>query len=350
MRIYIPLLLLYLASCSVFAQSADMTTQILNSLKHIIDDDFVFQNNKHNHAYCSHPQINHSIEKLVSGNTNRIIYSVNMDETPHLDICPVKDQQKVAIVPNLLTNNDFKGTAGKTVTYNWQFKLNRFFASNGIIHQINVNGGYESGVPLFSLKLTGEQKMHLELQYAEDNETEVLKSIDISDFKNKWISVEETLTYNEIGAYSIVVRDKDSKKILLEYSKDALRTWRSDAKFLFPIWGFLSTNKTLHAAESLWFTEITATENDFFKYIDNEYTDTSIELFPNPATTKLNIKAKDVALYESIALKDSFGREIAENIMLSNHIMDVSKLKNGVYFLVFKKNGQIAAVKKFLKF
>lgn len=350
MKINIPLLLFYLLSFSLYPQSADMTTQILSSLKENIDEDFVFQNNKHNHIHCSHPEINHQIEKLVSGNTNRIIYSVNMDQTPYLSNCPINDQQKVVIVPNLLSNDDFKGNSGKTVTYNWQFKLNRFFASNGIIHQINVNGGYEANVPLFSLNLTGKNEIYLELQYAEDHENNVLQSVNINDYKNKWIAVEETVTYNEIGAYSIIIRDVDTQKVLLEYSQDALRTWRSDAKFLFPVWGFFNSSKTMHDAESLWFTEITATENDFFKDLDAKLADTSIEVFPNPASSVLNIKTADLEDYESIELNDSFGRKIALQTPVENQALDVSKLKNGIYFLVFKKNGQVAAVKKFLKF
>lgn len=352
MKIKTPLLLLllYLLSCGVFSQSADVTTQILNSLKHNINEEFVFQNNKHNHLNCNHPEIQHNIEKLISGNTRRIIYSVNMADTPFLSHCAVKDQQKAVIVPNLLANDNFKGNNGKTVTYRWQFKLNQFFASKGIIHQINVNGGYEADTPLFSLKLAGKKEIFLELLYAEDHENKVLKSVNINNFKNKWISVEETLTYNEIGAYNIVIKDVESKKILLEYTQDALRTWRSDAKFLFPVWGFFSTTNTMHDAESLWFTEITATENEFFKYLNKELSDTSIEVFPNPATTKLNIKAEHLETYESIALNDSFGRKLAQKIPMDSGVMDVSKLKNGIYFLVFKKNGQVAAVKKFLKF
>ncbi len=249
------------------------------------------------------------------------------------------------------------GTAGETVTYTWKFKLDeKFLASTKKamdIHQLKAVGGSEEELPLFTLTtIRGKKSSQLELRYAEMDKQITLKSIDLALLKGQWVEVSETVTYGEIGAYTITIKSMNDDKILLDFSKDAIRTWKTDAEFIRPKWGLYRDLKDVNDIrnETIRFANFNIKESKTLSIFQASLNNDDIKVFPNPASDKVTIQGSTLENYDDIILHDSFGREVLLKKPILNNSLDVSSLKNGIYFIVFKKDKEIKVVKKLLKF
>jgi len=248
------------------------------------------------------------------------------------------------------------GKEGETVTYTWKFKLDeKFLASTKKamdVHQLKAVGGPEEESPLFTLTTVRGEKDQLELRYAEMNEQITLETVDLSLLKGKWVEVSETITYGEIGAYTITIKSMSDDEILLDYSKDAIRTWKTDAEFIRPKWGLYRNLKDVNDIrnETVRFANFNIEENNTISIFQSSLNNDDIKVFPNPASEKVTIQGATIEDYDSILLHDSFGREVLLKKPILNNSLDVSSLENGIYFIVFKKDKEIKVVKKLLKF
>ena len=73
-----------------------------------------------------------------------------------------------------------------------------------------------------------------------------------------------------------------------------------------------------------------------------DYQENSLVLYPNPASSILNIETKSVI--DSIAISDINGRLVATNLFDSNKI-DVQNLQSGIYFLKINIDSEIKTLK-----
>jgi len=249
------------------------------------------------------------------------------------------------------------GKEGETVTYSWKFKLDeKFIASSKKpidIHQLKAVGGSEEESPLFTLTAErGRKSSQLELRYAEMDKQITLKAIDLSLLKGKWVEVSETITYGEIGAYTITIKSMSDNTVLLDFSKDAIRTWKTDADFFHPKWGLYQNLKDINGIrnETIRFADFKIEESNNISIFQSSLNNDDIKVFPNPASDKVTIQGFALENYDTILLHDSFGREVQLKKPIINNSLDVSSLKNGIYFIVFKKDKEIKVVKKLLKF
>jgi hypothetical protein len=125
-------------------------------------------------------------------------------------------------------NRMYSNGGGETFTHRWKFRLpSEFFVSSEYthIHQIKPEGG-DSGNPTFTLtarKLrTGREVMQLIYRgpiraNGDPSVNWYPCQVDLGPFKGEWIYAEETVTYDNPGAYRIrLVRIRDMK-VLLEY-------------------------------------------------------------------------------------------------------------------------------------
>lgn len=71
-----------------------------------------------------------------------------------------------------------------------------------------------------------------------------------------------------------------------------------------------------------------------------------IQIYPNPVSDKLQIKA-DVQ-DASLSIIDAVGREVLSDSFTNQAVIDVSKFKNGIYFITLKKDGLAAVEKKII--
>jgi len=132
--------------------------------------------------------------------------------------------------PNAANDNDkmYSNGGGDTFTHRWKFRLPaKFYVSSEYthIHQIKPEGG-DSGNPTFTLtarKLrTGREVMQLIYRgpiraNGDPSVNWYPCQVDLGPFKGEWVYAEETVTYDNPGAYRIrLVRIRDMK-VLLEY-------------------------------------------------------------------------------------------------------------------------------------
>ena len=76
--------------------------------------------------------------------------------------------------------------------------------------------------------------------------------------------------------------------------------------------------------------------------------DTSIFIYPNPASTVLHFDLKNDITISGITINDISGKEIYKSSNSINNSIDVSNLSSGVYFVTFKSDNN-SVTKKFVK-
>lgn len=330
------------------AQTVSDNSQIISAL--LAPDGDIVHTNCSQHGYGGH------YNEIVDEELNRTVSQFQIHKTNDVEACKnfgtrFNEFKTIADAPKKLV-----GAEGETVTYSWKFKFNDNFEvikNNIDIHQLKAVGGSEADIPLISLTATRKGRFEsLELRYSEEREQTILETMDITNLKGQWIEVTETITYNEIGAYAITIETVNDGEVLLEYSDDATRTWRTDADVIRPKWGIYkeSPGTDTDLEKSILFTDFNIEENSNLTAFQSSLDNASISVFPNPASSKVTMKGANLDNYDAIVLHDSFGREVPLKNPIVKNSFNISNLKNGIYFVVFKKDNEVSAVKKLLKF
>jgi hypothetical protein len=162
--------------------------------------------------------------------------------------------------PNAANSNYdkmYSNGGGDTFTHRWKFRLpENFYVSSEYthIHQIKPEGG-DSGNPTFTLtarKLrTGREVLQLIYRgpiraNGDPSVNWYPCQVDLEPFKGEWVYAEETVTYDNPGAYSIkLVRIRDMK-VLMEYiyspeqyeETDPFVMFRKGNSYIRPKFGF----------------------------------------------------------------------------------------------------------------
>lgn len=77
--------------------------------------------------------------------------------------------------------------------------------------------------------------------------------------------------------------------------------------------------------------------------------DKLIELYPNPATTELNIRSGDNGTHKfNYMIVDAFGRLVENTTLITPAVIDISNLSKGIYFIRVSE-GNTTTTKKFIK-
>ena len=308
------------------------------------------------HTTCNQDGFGGHYNEILDEEFNTTVSQFQIHKTSDIEACEsfgtkFNEYETVADAPENLLGNE-----GETITYSWKFKLHENFTvrTNTIdIHQLKAVRGSETEIPLFTLTATRKGRFEsLELRYAEMDAQTIIETIDITNLKGQWIEVNETITYNEIGAYDINIKTVGDDTLLLEYSDDAIRTWKTDADFIRPKWGIFNASTDIEtvSAKSILLTDIQIEENATITTFQSSMDSVAISIFPNPASSKVTMKGRNLETYDAIVLHDSFGREVPLKQPMTNNSFNISNLKNGIYFVVFKKDNEISVVKKLLKF
>ena len=88
-----------------------------------------------------------------------------------------------------------------------------------------------------------------------------------------------------------------------------------------------------------------------FKYapvVSVEFKDNSyVNVFPNPAHSRIMIKASEDYINASLKVINTLGVEVVANESLEsfNGLVDLSHLANGIYYVVIKKGEQTENIK-----
>ena len=189
---------------------------------------------------CNHPEYGDHITEIYDDTLNKNVFEFHIHVSPDNDRCINFDRQRNEIKTYDKSPENLLGRQGETVTYIWKFKLAEGFQSSSKfthIHQLKSVGGEYSSMPMFTLTTRKSTPDRLELRYAETDNQITLTQTDLAPFINRWVSVRETIDYQQNGQYNIELTDVLSQEILLSYSNENSINWREEAEFVRPKWG-----------------------------------------------------------------------------------------------------------------
>lgn len=185
-------------------------------------------------------------------------FSIHVAEDIDRDKCSTTDRQRNEIKTYSQSPNNLLGTLGETVEYKWSFKIPLGFQSSGSfshIHQLKSVGGVneEESIPMITLTIYDKSLGHkLYIRYSETTTQNTINghSINISELEDNWVEVIETITYGYAreGSYAINITDISNGSVLLDYSDNTQRYYKTDADFIRPKWGIY---RSLNDASSL---------------------------------------------------------------------------------------------------
>lgn len=191
---------------------------------------------------CAHKDFGNHITETWDADLEKNVFVFHAHVNEDNDRCKNFDRQRTEIKTYRQSPDSLIGTLGETVVYKWKFKLeNDFQASNKFthIHQIKAVGGPEESMPSITFTLRKSKEDKFQIRYASNLEQNDLTSVPLDDFKGVWVEAYERITYGETGqgSYEVTLTRVDNGKVLLAYSNNAIRMWKTDAAFLRPKWG-----------------------------------------------------------------------------------------------------------------
>ncbi len=302
---------------------------------------------------CSHTSFGRHIDEVFDNELNTNVFQFYIHKTPDDDRCKNSDRQRNEIKTYNLSPDNLKGTEGETVVYKWKFKLDTDFQPSKSfthIHQLKAVGGSEDKMPLITLTLRKGNPDQLELRYAESTSQTTLDKVNLSPFKGNWVSVTETITYGESGKYAISMTKVDGGNELFSYTNTNIRTWKTDADFIRPKWGIYRSLKDADNLrdEIVLFANFSIEETDASLAIDDHLLE-KIVLYPNPTTDAIAIKGLSNKNFDEVIIYNTLGERITSSVVEGGLQIDVSFLKEGLYFLQLKSNTKVVKNMMFVK-
>lgn len=129
---------------------------------------------------------------------------------------------------------------GDTMTSSWKFRLPYDMKTTWNfchVHQLISNKG---NMPLLTFTpRTTYGKEVFEVKYHDRfTNTEInWVSKDLSLFKGKWVTVNETCKFGYEGSYKLIIKDYDTGNTLIDLEKNNVDMWRDVASYILPKWG-----------------------------------------------------------------------------------------------------------------
>jgi hypothetical protein len=193
----------------------------------------------------NHGSFGRHIAEVWDATLNKFVFEFYSHVAEDNDRCISFDRQRVEIKSYDPSPANLKATLGETVTYKWFFRLpNGFQPSNNFthIHQIKAVGGDDDD-PLFTItpRLQGNGNTRMEIIYVSETSASnvYLATAPLSQFLGEWVEVTEQIFYGTgtSGRFSIVIKRVSDGATLINYSNNALQTFRTGNTFVRPKWG-----------------------------------------------------------------------------------------------------------------
>lgn len=129
---------------------------------------------------------------------------------------------------------------GDTMTSSWKFRLPYDIKTTWDfchVHQLISNKG---NMPLLTFTpRTTYGKEVFEVKYHDRFSDTVINwaSKDLSLFKGKWVTVNETCKFGYDGSYKLIIKDYNTGETLIDIEKNNVDMWRDVATSILPKWG-----------------------------------------------------------------------------------------------------------------
>lgn len=199
---------------------------------------------------CSHKEFGNHIDEVFDKELNKYVFRFHIHTTPDNDRCKKFDRQRNEIKTYKQSPDSLLGIQNEKVVYKWKFKLDANFQPSTNfthIHQLKSIGGVEEKMPLITLTVRKATPDKLELRYAAALSQNSVAKTNLQPFKGNWVEVIETVVYGELGVgkYTISIKKVNDGTVLLEYTNNNIRMWKTDALFIRPKWGIYRSLKDL---------------------------------------------------------------------------------------------------------
>jgi acetyl esterase/lipase len=232
------------ASSSIVTTSTTPVTAELNAMG-------IHTESPDSSAYHANNHFTH-IVKTFDKELNRDVYSfiIHAKGDDDRGKTEITNRQRNEVKTDNKSPENLWAKEGETLTMKWKMRLPEGMQTTKKfthIHQLkgidNRQHTADVGTPLLTLTCYSNSNgkgQQLRLRYNDRNigsKAVTLKAADLSDFLGRWVEIEETATFSANGAYSVVIRDVASGKVLFDYSDSGLDMWRTGAEGLRPKWG-----------------------------------------------------------------------------------------------------------------
>lgn len=300
---------------------------------------------------CNHATFGRHIDEVFDATLNTNVFRVFMHSSPDNDRCINVDRQRNEIKSYDKSPDNLLGVSGEWVEYRWKFKLDAGFqpsTSFTHLHQLKAVGGTESSMPQITLTARKSSPNRLELRYAETTSQITLTQVDLAPFEGVWVEAIETVLYGESGKYILTLKRVDDGTVLMSYSDDDIRMWKTQADFIRPKWGIY---RSLNDAGSLRDEEVLFANFSIEELpngpvsIDHLTAQPAIQVYPNPVSDQLILAAETRNLYDTVSLYDLQGKVLIETTD-SEESLSLAHLNPGLYLLVFREKGAVIQVEK----
>ncbi len=290
---------------------------------------------------CNHNAFGDHIDEVFDNELNTHVFRFHIHTDPDNDRCINFDRQRNEIKSYDKSPDNLLGIENETVVYKWKFKLSEGFQASPNfthLHQLKSVGGSLASHPMYTLTARKSTPDRLELRYGETVSSVIIAQTPLAPFIDTWLDVTETITYGELGMFSIEIKSVSDDNVLFSYSNDAMINWRPGASFVRPKWGIyrgLNNVQDLRD-EMVFFDDFSIEEIDLVGSEDVESNSELPVIFSNPFTNTIDIKEISQKI-KSIRLLSIDGQEVlAEQVDARTALnLDVSFLPKGIYALNF---------------
>ena len=188
---------------------------------------------------CGHP-VPH-INNEWNADLRKYVFNFGMHRDLDNDRCINTDRQRIEIYKN-------GADSGQTIYERWKFRLDSSFQSSPNfchLHQIKAADGTDNDAPIMTIstRYGANATDKLQIIYTPPmvgttKATAVtMYQTALAPFKGSWVEVFETVTYGFPGKYNVIIKRLSDEKILVNYSNDTLKLWRTGANYTRPKFG-----------------------------------------------------------------------------------------------------------------
>lgn len=202
--------------------------------------------NSGNHSSSPFRHITQSWDEELGKHVFNFILHIENDDDRGL--ANITDRQRNEIKTDNKSPEQMVAYKGDVLSIKWKFKLPKEMQTTtnfGHIHQLkgidNSSGTADVGQPIVtftvrSLSNGGQQFQIIQKDNGESSNGYFAK-VDLKEFLGEWVSVEETVRFDDKGSYGVVItRIRDGKK-LVEINGKECDLWRDGATGIRPKWG-----------------------------------------------------------------------------------------------------------------
>ncbi|WP_405562201.1 T9SS type A sorting domain-containing protein [Polaribacter sp. Asnod6-C07] len=295
---------------------------------------------------CKHTTFGRHIDELFDADLNKNVFRFFAHANEDDDRCKNDDRQRTEIKSYDKSPENLKAIEGEKVVYKWKMKIDaNFQASPNFthLHQLKSVGGDFSSIPMYTLTARKGTPDQLELRQTSTDDQETLKKVDLSLIKGHWVEFTERIEFGTNSYYSIEIKRVDNQTIVFEYENNSIDNWQNGAEFVRPKWGiYRSLNNVQDLRdEAVLFADFSIEEVNTLSVNDLKTNNQIIKIFPNPVVNEIQIINYFPEDYSQIYIYNVLGKLIDIKQKNSSNTHNISHLKSGTYFLIFKNDEKI---------